>query len=113
MGLTETEYKASPPAQWMVLLGLHFDTVVMSITIPEVKKAEVLHLVQEWQNASSATIHLISSLLGKLFFMEQCWPPPPPHTHTRFSLNCMLETLRAYPVAGAAQLSPGFRKDLN
>ena len=43
LGLAEAEHKASPLAQQMVWLGLHFD----SVTIPEAKMAKVLQLVQE------------------------------------------------------------------
>ena len=45
LGLAEAEHKASPPAQQMVWLGLHFDTVTMRTTISKDKMAEVLQLV--------------------------------------------------------------------
>ena len=45
LGFAEAEHNASPPAQQMAWLGLHFDMVTMRITIPTVKMAEVLLLV--------------------------------------------------------------------
>ena len=34
LGLREVEHKASPPSQFMVWLGLKFDTVAMTVSLP-------------------------------------------------------------------------------
>ena len=99
---------SSPPAQQMVWLELMFDTVDMTITMPQEKLAEVDTLVHQWQKLAFTTHCPLHSILKKLFFVAQCCPPP-----TRFFLNRKLETLRACSAVGIVSLSPGFKKDLN
>ena len=50
----------------MVWLGLEFNSVVMTITIPQPKLAEIADLVAEWTTMSHATLHQLRVLLCKL-----------------------------------------------
>ena len=86
LGLQEAHLKASPLSQVMVWLGFQFDTLSMTVTLP-LKK--LMDLVGTWLHKTTANIHDLRALLGKLLFVAQCCPPA--HLFT----NRMLETLRA------------------
>ena len=45
--LHEAVHKTSTPSQVFIWLGLKFDTINMSITIPEEKMADTMQLVEE------------------------------------------------------------------
>ena len=88
----------------MVWLGLTFDTVVMTITIPQEKLAEVDTLVHQCQKLASTTLHPLCSMLRKLFFVAQCCQLlPKPYAGDSQSM----------PSNRAISLLPGFKKDLN
>ena len=48
LGLKEAAHKASPPAEAMTWLGLRFDTVEMTVTIPPEKLQDTVRLVEDW-----------------------------------------------------------------
>jgi hypothetical protein len=106
LGIQEARHKASPPAQSMVWLGLLFDTINMTISIPKDKIVEVLDLLQAWRVKTSATRKQLQSILGKLFHVGQCIAP------ARKFVNRMLTTMRACPVHGRIILDDDFKKDL-
>ena len=84
-------HKASPPAQAMTWLSIHFDTVEMSVTIKQKKLNDTLWLVKDWGSRKAANINQLRALLGKLLPIAQCC-----HS-TRLFLTCMLSTLRNWP----------------
>jgi hypothetical protein len=106
LGLVEAVHKASPPSQRMVWLGLQFDTISMTVSIPKSKLAEIQTLLKQWLNKSSAHKTQLQSLLGRLFHVAQCVRP------ARLFLNRMLSTLRRCPQVGHITLDDDFRKDL-
>ena len=69
------KHKASPPSQQMYWLGLDFDSVLMTITIPPIKMDEITNLVTKWQPRSHADLHALRVLCGKLHNITQCCPP--------------------------------------
>ena len=71
LGLTEAEHKTSPPSQDMLWLGLRFNTLDMTITMPESKMMEIHNVMAAWGKKTEANIHELHTLLGKLFFMAQ------------------------------------------
>ena len=71
LSLQEAVHKASTPLQ--VMLALKFDTVNMSITIPEEKLAN-MQLIKDWSHKSHATIHQPCTIWGKFFYIAQCCP---------------------------------------
>jgi len=105
-GLQEAKHKASPPTQVLVWLGIEFDTVEMTISIPHDKLTAIRDLVEDWKCRSHAHITQLRSLMGKLLHIAQCSAP------ARLFLNRMLNTLRQCPPHGNIQLSTEFRKDL-
>ncbi len=107
LGLAEAQHKASPPSQKMTWLGLEYNTLDMTMSIPPAKLKETLLLVRDWLARTSATKTQLKSILGKLFFVSQCSKP------SRLFLNRMLATLRACPDQGQVLLGEEFKKDLN
>ena len=55
--LVEAKHKVCPPSQVMVWLGLRFDTINMTVSIPDGKLAEISTLVADWTLKKVASIH--------------------------------------------------------
>ena len=49
----------------MTWLGLQFNTIKMSVTIPLAKLQDTLQLVEDWASRQAANIHQLQALLGK------------------------------------------------
>ena len=62
LGLHEAAHKASPPSQVMVWLGLQFDTVAMTVSLPQDKLAEIQLLVHHWSPANSQPLSRVFTL---------------------------------------------------
>ncbi len=68
-GLEESIAKACPPSTNMVFLGILFDTERLTLTVTSERLAEILELIQVWQNKSSANKREVQQLVGKLNFV--------------------------------------------
>ena len=79
----------------------------MTFTIPQEKLTEIASIVADWQGRNHTNVHDLKALLGKLFFISQCYP------QARFYLNSMLDILRACPETGEITFSAEFQKYLN
>ena len=90
----------------MVWLGLQFDTVTMTVSLPQDKLAEIQLLVHHWASKPTVTLRDLCTLLGKLLYVSQVCPP------ARLFLNTMLDILRQCPEHGSFTLSSKFHKDL-
>ena len=88
LGLNEAAHKTSPPAQAMTWLGLLFNTVKMSVTIPQEKLKDTLRLVEDWASRCAANIHQLRVILCKLLHIAQYCQS------ARLFFNRMLATLR-------------------
>ena len=66
LGLKEAAHKASPPDQAMTWLGIWFNTVEMSVTIPQEKLKDTFQLVEDWAIRQAANIHQLWALVGRL-----------------------------------------------
>ena len=106
LGIMQAVHKICLPARQMVWLGILFDSVQMTMSIPPAKLAEVGEIVRSWQGRSRATRHDMQCLLGLLQFVASVSPP------TRIFTNRMLQDLREAPARGSESLSLGFRRDL-
>jgi hypothetical protein len=107
LGLEENKAKAARPATLAVFLGLEFNTINMTMSIPPGKLQDTMLLVQQWLHRTTATTSQLKSILGKLFHVAQCCKP------ARLFLGRMLATLREAPPSGHVQLDEDFRRDLN
>ena len=104
LGLQEASDKLCPPSTCMEFIGITFDTVTSTISIPANKIAEIMALVRTWQGRSCATKH--QSLLGKLHHVSKCVKP------ARLFVSRMLDTLRSAPDRGRVALDADFQRDL-
>ena len=72
LGIQEATHKATLPATSMVWLGLLFDSVAMTVTLPPAKLKD---LVTIWTTKQYATLHDLLVLMVKLLYMAQVCPP--------------------------------------
>ena len=106
LGVVEAKHKVHEPSQVMIWLGILYDAVAMTMTIPGPKMDEVMAIIGEWQGKDRATRQEKQQLLGLLQFVASVAPP------VRVFSNRMLQDLRDTPNRGSHGLSLGFRKDL-
>ena len=106
LGMVEAAHKVCHPSQRMVWLGIDFDSVAMTMTIPPAKLEEIMQILAEWEGKVRATKREMQSLLGLLQFVASVSPP------TRIFTNRMLQNMREAPQRGSESLSLGFKQDL-
>ena len=106
LGVVEAAHKIHPPAQVLVWLGIIYDTLAMTMAIPEAKMGEIMVELGEWEGRVRATRRDMQRLIGLLQFVASVSPP------VRVFSNRMLQCLRETPNRGTHGLSLGFRQDL-
>ena len=109
LGLVESTDKASSPSTSMVYLGIQFDTVAMTMSVPPEKLAEVKAEIVRWCKKTTATKRPFQSLLGKLFWISKVV------RHSRTFMGRLLAQLREMtgkPDSYKARLSEDCMKDL-
>ena len=106
LGVREAIHKVCRPAQVMTWLGLRYDSITMTISIPPCKLREIMEILGEWGGRTRATRQQMQQLLGLLQFVASVAPP------TRIFTNRMLTNMRETPKRGTESLSLGFKKDL-
>ena len=106
LGLVDSPEKESPPATRMVFLGLLYDTVEMSVRVPEDKLSEIVSLTKLWSSMHTATIKDLQSLLGKLSYVCACIRPG------RIFMQRLLSVLRPNYNKHSFQITSDFRSDL-
>ena len=106
LGVREAKHKVCQPTQRMIWLGLWYDSVAMTISIPEAKLTEIMEILREWEKKSRASQREMQQLLGLLQFVASVSPP------ARVFTNRMLQNLREMPKKGTESLSWGFKQDL-
>ncbi|XP_077985143.1 uncharacterized protein LOC144439784 [Glandiceps talaboti] len=88
LGLEESPEKACPPAPVMTFLGRQFNTIDMTIRIPDDKLTEIKQYLPEWMSRKRATKRDLQSLIGRLAFLSGCVRPG------RVFVSRLLDTLR-------------------
>jgi hypothetical protein len=106
LGIDRSVHKDSGPGTKLKWIGVVFDTVAMSISIPPEKLKDTLALVRDWLDKNQASKKMLQSILGKLFHISKCCKP------ARLFLNRMLDLLRAAPNKGYIRITSDFKKDL-
>ena len=106
LGVVEATTKICRPSQTMVWLGILFNSIDMTMRIPDKKMEEIQGTLAEWQGKSQATQREMQQLFGLLQFVASVSPP------ARIFTNRILECLREAPQRGTETLSLGFKKDL-
>ena len=59
----------------MIFLGVLYDTVAMTISVPEDKLEEIKSLIRTWLSKPDATVLELQSLIGKLSYVCSCIRP--------------------------------------
>ena len=106
LGLEDEPRKENLPRTQMTWVGIRFDTVAMTMSIPQEKIAACLHLTAWWASRSHCTRSQLRRYLGKLFHLCQCCPT------LRLFVNRMLDTFRAAPEHGTVPLDQSFQADI-
>ena len=106
LGLDISWKKLHPPSTQAVCLGIMFDTVHRTISIPPDKLQDIITLCNNWRNKTTCTKANLQSLLGSLLYVSKCVKP------ARFFLNRMLQVLRDHVSNTIIHLTPDFFKDL-
>ena len=71
LGLEESADKACAPAQRMTYLGVHFDTVKMTMSVPGDKLQEIRAELELWKRKTTSDRKGLQSILGKLFWISR------------------------------------------
>lgn len=106
LGLDEAANKALSPDTCMTFLGIQFDSVALTLTVPADKLKEILSLLDDWIGRTTATKKQVQSLVGSLNFLAACVRPG------RLFLSRILNFLREMASQGPVALTPEFRQDL-
>ena len=94
LGLCEAKSKACSPDTRMSYLGVEFDSLSMTMSVPPDKVQELRNELSIWLKKSKASKKSLQSILGKLFWVSRC---------VRFSrgfmgrLLCHLRAIHHYP----------------
>ena len=71
LGLEESVKKAEPPTTCMTYLGVQFDSLKMTMSVPPEKVTEVKAEIGLWTRKTSINKKGLQSLLGKLFWVAK------------------------------------------
>lgn len=75
LGLESSPAKDCPPSTRMVFLGLIYNTVTMTLEVPEDKLSCATELIRHWLNSPCTTKSDLQSLIGKLSYICACISP--------------------------------------
>lgn len=107
LGLHEKVSKAVPPSTKVIVLGVLFDTITMTLNVTQERLDEILQILPLWLNKYKATRVEIQRLLGKLSYVSKCV------RQSRVFLNRLFAALRKVQRAHhRVDLTAGFRKDI-
>lgn len=68
LGIEEGEDKACPPSTQMVVLGVLFDTIAMTLSLTTEKMTELIRELKKWEHRKHCSLKQMQSLIGKLNF---------------------------------------------
>ena len=88
LGLDEAEDKACPPCTSITYLGVSFDSIAFTKSVPPEKLAELLDILTSWSTKITCTKRGLQSLCGKLLWVAKCVK------HSRVFLSRLLSALK-------------------
>ena len=109
LGLKESVEKACAPSTSMVYLGIQFDSIKMTMSVPADKLQEVRGDLDIWSRKTTATRRDLQSILGKLFWISKVV------RHSRPFMGRLLQQLRDMkdlPDSKRLLLSADCKKDI-
>ena len=89
LGLVESKSKAEPPTTQITYLGVQFNSVEMTMSVPPEKITEIKAEIGKWVRRTTITKKELQSLLGKLFWVAKVVK------HSRAFMGRLLGQLRA------------------
>ena len=105
-GLDEAVPKAENPHHDRVFLGVRFNTINLTLSVPMAKVQETMELLDMWLKRESMSRREIQSVVGKLQFLANCVRPG------RLFVSRILEYMRGLPETGKHRITDSFRADL-
>ena len=72
LGLEESKAKEHKPSTSMPYLGVQFDSVKMTMSVPPEKMSEVREEINVWKKKTTGTKKSLQKLLGRLFWVSRC-----------------------------------------
>ena len=106
LGLQLAADKTAFPSTNMEFLGFTFDTVEMTIIIPQQKLIDVIQEAGSWMSKTHATKAQYQSLAGRLNHISQVIAP------ARKFISRLLAALRNAPDTGPSLIPPEVKKDI-
>ena len=106
LGIDSATEKDCPPSTFMVFLGILFNTVTMTMSIPQEKLSELLQLIQHISHANHITRHSLQSLLGLMSYVTACVRP------ARIFMAALLNGLCGLPRHATSLITDDIRADL-
>ena len=106
LGIEEAAHKVCPPGQVMTWLGIEFNTLLMTMSLPPGKIKDIRDTLDDWDSRQRASRREIQSLFGLLQFITAVAPP------ARLFTNRILEAIRETEHGRTTTLSWGFRRDV-
>ena len=104
-GLEESIQKAHSPSIQMVFLGIQFDTMNLTLSIP-IRVQETLTLLDQCLNANEMSPMEIQLVVGKLQFLANCVRPG------RLFMSRILEFMRGLPDRGRFSVTDSVKADM-
>ena len=87
--LSSTPGHISAPATTCIVLGVYYDTIANTISLPQGKLEDIKRLLEEWSRKTTATTRDLASLSGKLLWVCRVVVPG------RLFLGRVLQTKRS------------------
>ena len=106
LGIDSTTEKDCPPSTFMVFLGILFNTVTMTMSIPQEKLSELLQLIQHISHTNHITRPSLQSLLGLMSYVTACVRP------ARIFMAALLNGLCGLPHHATLLITDDIRADL-
>ena len=106
LGVESSPEKDSPPATSMIFLGISFDTITMTLSIPASKLQELLVRIRQLLRRKQISYHDLQSLLGLMSFVTACVHP------ARIFMSSLLNGLRGLRPNQHLVISSEIRADL-
>ena len=106
IGVWESEHKACPPSSLMVMLGILFNTIDMTILISPERVDEIQAELDSWGNRAKMSCKQLEFLTGKLQFTSQAIRAG------NIFLACLLDELRVSPKWGYIAVPVSIMQDI-
>ena len=106
LGLGESEDKATLPAQVVEWVGVTFNSVLMTMSIPQQKIDQIREELLAWLNETVMQLKELQKLLGRLFHATKCC-----HA-ARLFCNRLLDGLRVAYRTGSTPVNAEMQQDM-